>query len=167
MAVSKVVYGVDTLIDLTGDTVRADTLRLGYTAHLADGSAVTGTLSSAPIEPYVEEYNIGYVDGARWIYENPTRTYTDIYRVAGGHSYFITLGARVGSRFRSIFTTQDITLIDHAGSVQGTAVITRNNPPEYTNVLFTAPEDGYLIVAKDNVGVTGIKTYVYDREGWQ
>ena len=43
MAVSKVNYGTTTLIDLTGDTVTADKLLAGYTAHGADGEAITGT----------------------------------------------------------------------------------------------------------------------------
>lgn len=43
MAISKVVYGGDVLIDLTADTVKADKLLKGYTAHGADGERVTGT----------------------------------------------------------------------------------------------------------------------------
>lgn len=44
MAINKVVYGQDTLIDLTADTVTADALLAGTTAHKADGTTVTGTL---------------------------------------------------------------------------------------------------------------------------
>lgn len=43
MAVSKVIYGGETLIDLTADTVKAENLLKGYKAHGADGEAVTGT----------------------------------------------------------------------------------------------------------------------------
>lgn len=43
MAVSKVVYGGNTLIDLTGDTVEASTLLKGVKAHGADGELITGT----------------------------------------------------------------------------------------------------------------------------
>lgn len=42
MAISKVVYGGDTLIDLTADTVKAEHLIKGYTAHGADGEKITG-----------------------------------------------------------------------------------------------------------------------------
>ena len=42
MAISKVVYGGNTLIDLTGDTVVADKLLKGYKAHGADGEVVNG-----------------------------------------------------------------------------------------------------------------------------
>lgn len=43
MAISKVIYGGETLIDLTADTVKADKLLKGTTAHGADGEAITGT----------------------------------------------------------------------------------------------------------------------------
>lgn len=43
MAISKVVYGGNTLIDLTGDTVAPDKLKKGYTAHGADGEVINGT----------------------------------------------------------------------------------------------------------------------------
>lgn len=43
MAVSKVVYGGEVLIDITGDTVTKDKLLSGYTAHGADGEPITGT----------------------------------------------------------------------------------------------------------------------------
>lgn len=42
MAISKVIYGGQTLIDLTADTVTADKLLTGYKAHGADGEIVEG-----------------------------------------------------------------------------------------------------------------------------
>lgn len=42
MAISKVVYGGRTLIDLTSDTITKDKLLAGYTAHGADGEAIEG-----------------------------------------------------------------------------------------------------------------------------
>ena len=45
MAISKIVYGGNTLIDLTSDTVKADKVLTGYTAHGADGNKITGTCS--------------------------------------------------------------------------------------------------------------------------
>ena len=43
MAISKVIYGGNTLINLTGDTVTADKMLEGTTAHGKDGELVTGT----------------------------------------------------------------------------------------------------------------------------
>ena len=44
MPVNKVVYHKKTLINLTSDTVTADTLFKGCTAHRADGTIITGTM---------------------------------------------------------------------------------------------------------------------------
>ena len=43
MAISKVIYGGETLIDLTADSVTADKLLKGYTAHGADGEIINGS----------------------------------------------------------------------------------------------------------------------------
>lgn len=43
MAYSKVIYAGRTLIDLTGDSVTADKLLKGITAHGADGEPITGS----------------------------------------------------------------------------------------------------------------------------
>ena len=42
--VNKVVYGDQTLIDLTSDTIAANKIVSGYTAHSASGAAITGTI---------------------------------------------------------------------------------------------------------------------------
>ena len=41
--VNKVIYGGNTLIDLTSDTVTADKILSGFTAHAASGAPITGT----------------------------------------------------------------------------------------------------------------------------
>lgn len=43
MAISKVIYGGNTLIDLTSDTLTKDKVLTGYTFHGADGEPQTGT----------------------------------------------------------------------------------------------------------------------------
>jgi len=42
MAINKVIYGGETLIDLTGDTVDAAHLLLNYTAHDKSGAVIVG-----------------------------------------------------------------------------------------------------------------------------
>lgn len=44
MPVSKVVYGRDTLIDLTEDTVIPEALKKGFTAHDKSGTPIVGTM---------------------------------------------------------------------------------------------------------------------------
>ena len=46
MAVSKVVVNNETILDLTSDTVTADTLAEGKTAHNAAGEQIVGTMTS-------------------------------------------------------------------------------------------------------------------------
>ena len=41
--INKVIYGGNTLIDLTSDTVTADKILSGYTAHSASGAPITGS----------------------------------------------------------------------------------------------------------------------------
>lgn len=43
MGYSKVIFGGETLIDLTSDTVTAENLLKGFTAHGKDGEKITGT----------------------------------------------------------------------------------------------------------------------------
>ncbi len=44
MATNKVIFGGNTVIDLSGDTVTASKLALGETAHDRDGEQITGTM---------------------------------------------------------------------------------------------------------------------------
>ena len=46
MAINKVIYGGNTLIDLTSDTVIAEKMLKGYTAHDKSGTLVTGTCTN-------------------------------------------------------------------------------------------------------------------------
>ena len=64
MAVNKVVYDNNTLIDLTSDTVTADKLAQGYTAHDASGAAITGTMSGGGIVLPAEYQRVEWISNA-------------------------------------------------------------------------------------------------------
>lgn len=49
MGVSKVVYGGETLVDMTGDTVTPETLAEGVTAHSANGELITGVAPTTAV----------------------------------------------------------------------------------------------------------------------
>lgn len=49
MAINKVVYGTTILVDLSDDTVTADTMLSGTTAHSKSGEIITGTIDFATI----------------------------------------------------------------------------------------------------------------------
>lgn len=54
MAVNKVIYGGNTLVDLTSDTVTANDLAEGITATAADGKKVVGVMQKGEIASYDE-----------------------------------------------------------------------------------------------------------------
>lgn len=56
MAVNKVVYNGETLIDLTGDTVTEDKLLIGTTAHDKSGNVITGTYEELDISAETADY---------------------------------------------------------------------------------------------------------------
>ena len=131
----------------------------------ASGTVITqttyATISCAPpLEPYVYDQNSGYINNGIWQVELPTSTYIDIYQVQAGHKYWLTLGAKVGSRFRAMFTTIDIS--QASSNVTGTSIINANNPATYASVTYTPSSNGYIAVAKDNAGVSGLYTYLFD-----
>ena len=59
-----------------------------------------------------------------------------------------------------MFTTTDVSKA--SDNVSGTKIINANNPATYANVEYTPSSNGYIVVAKDNVGKSGVKTYLYD-----
>lgn len=130
----------------------------GY--HDGSGTVVCPKVQKS-LTPYAYDFNSGYQNSSSWVYQNPTNTYVDIYTIVSGHVYFVGLGSTVGSRFRIIYTTTDMTELT-SGSISGTSVIYKNNPSPYDYATFTAKNDAYLAVSKDNQYVTGLKSYVYD-----
>ena len=67
MAVNKVVLGDDTLIDLTADTVSADKLSKGVTAHDMTGEAIVGTMESTGGKEYTFTDGLTETDGTvKW-----------------------------------------------------------------------------------------------------
>ena len=67
MAINKVEYGDRTLIDLTGDTVTADKLYSGYTAHNAAGEQITGTLIPSATTIPIDPSPVPTADGSMWV----------------------------------------------------------------------------------------------------
>lgn len=63
MGINKVQYGNTTLIDLTSDTVTADKLMQGYTAHDRTGALITGTATGG-IDGDNLEYGLSLVGSA-------------------------------------------------------------------------------------------------------
>ncbi len=165
MGVKKIIFGDRTLIDLSSDTVNVDALQLGYTAHNNLGEIITGTFVNSLLNPYIVDFNKGYINEGTWYYENPSNNLTDIYQVTANHKYCVIIGGTVSTRFRVMFTETDVSQVTE--DITGISILNRNNPNAHDNVLYTALSDGYLIIGKTNNSKTGIKTYVYDATvGW-
>ena len=116
--VSKIVYGGETLIDLTADTVTADKLLKDATAHAKDGSIITGTcdfdVNSQDATVAVAEMLVGktaYARGTKLTgtMKNNGKASGTISTVAG--KYTIPQGYHDGSGSVSIDATEQAKLI--------------------------------------------------------
>lgn len=138
MAINKIIYGGETLIDLTGDTVTADKILSGFTAHDKAGEPITGTcefdVNSQDATAAVAEILQGktaYVRGQKL-----TGTMKNNGAVAGVISskeeqYTVPLGYHDGSGKVGINTTEQakiipeniregVTILGVEGSMSGT-----------------------------------------------
>nr|DAD58048.1 MAG TPA: hypothetical protein [Caudoviricetes sp.] len=104
MGVSKVVYDGSTLIDLTGDSVTADMLEKGATAHNAAGEQIVGTLE---VSDFVVTATIGASTSTGAYSATVDKTFSEIFEA---HSS----GRRVIAKLSGIIFT--LSMIDDAGS---------------------------------------------------
>ena len=75
MAISKVVYDGNTLIDLTSDSVNASNLSKGTTAHNAAGEQIVGTFEQAQSDwNQNDETAVDYVKNRPFYTKNPVET---------------------------------------------------------------------------------------------
>lgn len=138
MAINKVVYGSQTLIDLTADTVTADKILETYTAHDKSGAQITGTctydVDSGDATAAVAELLLGktaYARGTKLTGTMPNRGSAtgDISTKEG--TYIIQQGYHDGSGKVQISTTEQakiipenirdgITILGVEGSMSGT-----------------------------------------------
>ena len=133
-------------------------------------SATENTFEYTLIQPLMYDYVKGYINGSatEFVYEDSTTCRSDIYSVQVGHVYLLRLDDTVGTRFRVMLSTQrpieNESQITYGDSISGSAIYIANNPSPNASVSFTATSNGYVIVQKDNTGVSGLKTYLYDLE---
>ena len=105
MAISKVVYDGNTLIDLTSDSVNASNLSKGTTAHNAAGEQIVGTFEQAQSDwNQNDETAVDYVKNRPFYTGNPVETvffeestlsfldYGGVYGYEGPSSFIATVG---------------------------------------------------------------------------
>lgn len=116
--INKVIYGGRTLIDLTGDTVDADHLLQGYTAHDKSGAAITGastydadTSDATAVAAEILLDKTAYVSGNKLTGTMPNRGAVTGTIATKDQEYTIPQGYHDGSGKVSIDATEQAKLV--------------------------------------------------------
>lgn len=123
MAINKIIYGGNTLIDLTSDTVAVENLLSGFTAHDKSGAIITGECTynadTSDADVTASEILLGktaYANGNK-----VTGTMPNNQAIAGNittkaQQYTVPLGYHDGSGYVQIDTTEQAKII--AGNIK-------------------------------------------------
>ena len=123
MAINKIIYDGNTLIDLTGDTITASDLAYGVTAHDNSGSAITGTSTkdsdtsdATAVQAEILATKTAYSNGTKLTGTMPNNgSVTGTISTKAGQ-YTIPLGYHDGSGKVSISSTEQAKII--AGNIK-------------------------------------------------
>ena len=171
--VSKVIYGGTTLIDLTADTVQANKLLYGYTAHGADGEEITG---SCTYDADTQDANASaseiltnksaYVKGSKVSGSMPNRGAISGSISMKAGEYTVPQGYHDGSGKVAIDSTeqskiiaenirQGVTLLGVAGSMSGTEDVVAETksvtPSTSAQTILPDTSGGYNYIAEVDV----------------
>lgn len=160
--VSKVIYGNDTLIDLTSDTVEASKLLYGYTAHGRDGAPVTGsctfdadTSDADATAGEILNTKTAYVNGTKITGSMPNRGAVTGYISDKTVPYTIQNGYHDGSGSVAIDSTEaakiiadnikdGVSILGVTGTYTGEGVTAQaKTATPYTTQQVILPDSGY------------------------
>ena len=163
MGISKVVYGGTTLVDLTSDTVSADKLLSGFTAHGKDGELVTGTcdfdVNSQDGTAAVAEILLGktaYARGSKLTGTMPNNgavtgtisTKTEVYTVPQGYhdgSGKVSIASTEQNKLIPTNIREGVTVLGVTGTMSGTegAKPQSKTVTPTTEAQTILPDEGY------------------------
>ena len=170
--VSKVVLGSETLIDLTADTITADKLASGVTAHGKDGAPITGTSTydadtsdATATAAEILATKTAYVNGSKVTGTMPNRGAVTGTITTKSQQYTIPQGYHDGSGKVGIASTeqakliatnirQGVTILGVEGSMSGTEDMDIEPAKSVTPTLSAQtvlPATGYDGMAQVNV----------------
>ena len=174
MAINKIIYGGQTLIDLTGDTVTADKVLKGFTGHGKDGEAFEGTcefdVNSQDATAAVAEILLGktaYARSAKLTGTMPNNgavngkisTKAGVYTVPQGYhdgSGKVGIDANEQAKLIAANIRQGVTILGVEGTMSGsesTKAQTKTATPS-TEEQVILPDSGYTHLAQ--VTITAI-----------
>ena len=107
----------------------------------ADGfSEFTADVHAGLLTPHFFDLSGGYVANGVWSVGSDTVCYSDVYQVNAGETYLISLGSVVGTRFRSMFSSEDTFVA--VERVVGKTILNVNTPAQYPRLMRLKKKNG-------------------------
>lgn len=172
MAINKIIYGGNTLLDLTGDTITANDLAYGVTAHDRSGAQITGASTKDSDTTDANAMQSEILNG-RTAYVNKVKVTGNMVNNGGvtgtiatkTGQYTIPIGFHDGSGKVSIDSTEQakiiaenikngVTILGVEGSYTGRTInveANKNVTPAVSQQVIT-PDTGYDYLAQVTVG---------------
>lgn len=168
---NKIIFGGQTLIDLTADTVDAAHLSYGYTAHDKSGAPITGTNTfdadtsdADAVASQILATKTAYVNGVKITGTMPNRgavtgtisTLSDSYSIAQGYhdgSGSVSISSTEQSKLIAENIREGVTILGVTGTMSGTEEVNAEaitvTPTTATQVI--TPSTGYNYISQATV----------------